>query len=371
MTAATNAVVPARRVKRMADWQTPLIRKRWYVAGRADEFGAALLDRWLLERNILFYRTEVGRVAALDNRCPHRSFPLSQGNRAGDNVVCGYHGLTFDSWGRCLRVPTHRTVPANLSIHSYPTCERGSLVWIWMGRPEDADESLIPEHFALDAPGWSAVHNYVSINADYVGLHENLQDLSHFTFLHSSSIGIPQFEQTPLEVVTVGDRVFTRRESRNLAPPPFWASILPLRGDRIDRVITTAFKGPALCDGTMSITDLAADNDDQHTYTAQILHFLTPETNNRTHYWWFVVRDFGTKDIMIGSQIRDGFTSTFAEDSAALESITALRERDYRRDFAEKSFNGDKAGLQMRMTIQKLAEEEQAPQEPLLRKAER
>lgn len=360
MNATAISSVSPRRAKHMADWKTPLIRQRWYVAGRSDEFGDQLVDRWLLERNILFYRTEEGMVVALDNRCPHRSFPLSQGHRAGDAVVCGYHGLTFAASGQCLRVPTMRTVPSNLAIRAYPVIERAPLVWIWMGDPELADEALIPEHFDLGAPGWSAVTNYTPIEADYVGLHENLQDLTHFTFLHSSSIGIPQFESADLEVEVKGERVLTRRESRNLAPPPFWADTLPLQGDRIDRIITTAFKGPALCVGKMVISDLAAGGGARRDYTAYILHFLTPETNTRTHYWWFVVTDFGVDEPDTTKKVRDGFTSTFNEDKMALEAILALKRRDNREDFVEKSFGGDKAGMQMRMILQKLADGELA-----------
>ena len=38
-----------------------------------------------------------GRVVALEDRCPHRLLPLSKGKRVGDDVQCGYHGMTFDA----------------------------------------------------------------------------------------------------------------------------------------------------------------------------------------------------------------------------------------------------------------------------------
>ena len=40
----------------MADRNTPLIRNAWYVAARASDVGRELLGRWILERNIVFYR---------------------------------------------------------------------------------------------------------------------------------------------------------------------------------------------------------------------------------------------------------------------------------------------------------------------------
>ena len=41
------------------------------------------------------------RVAALEDACWHRLLPLSLGRLAGDEIVCGYHGLVFNSAGRC------------------------------------------------------------------------------------------------------------------------------------------------------------------------------------------------------------------------------------------------------------------------------
>jgi phenylpropionate dioxygenase-like ring-hydroxylating dioxygenase large terminal subunit len=342
------------RPKKAASTTTPLVNERWYVAGRSDEITDAPMDRWLLNQTVLLYRARDGAVVALDNRCPHRSFPLVRGRRVDDAIVCGYHGLTFGRDGRCLRVPTLKSPPSNLAIRCFPVVERKPIVWIWMGDPTRADAQRIPEHFELNSPAWPGVTNYARIDANYVDLHENLQDLTHFTFLHGSSIGIPAFESTDLQVDVDAERVLTRRESRALPPPALWADTLPLRGDEIDRVITTTFKGPALCDGTMVITDLASER----RYTAQILHFITPETNRTTHYWWFVLRDFGVTEVVIADKLLAGFSSTFHEDKQALEAIEQMKVRDSRRDFVEKSFAADRAGIQMRMSIQALADAE-------------
>ena len=48
-----------------------------------------------------------GKVFALDNRCPHRGFPLHyQGKLDGYTVTCAFHGGQFDiRTGACLRHP--------------------------------------------------------------------------------------------------------------------------------------------------------------------------------------------------------------------------------------------------------------------------
>jgi phenylpropionate dioxygenase-like ring-hydroxylating dioxygenase large terminal subunit len=92
------------------------------VAGFSQEFDQQLKDRWLLSQNVLLYRTGAGAMVALQNRCPHRGFPLSKGAREGDTVVCGYHGLTFDADGRCVRAPMLRSAPGHVCVQCYPVC---------------------------------------------------------------------------------------------------------------------------------------------------------------------------------------------------------------------------------------------------------
>jgi phenylpropionate dioxygenase-like ring-hydroxylating dioxygenase large terminal subunit len=82
------------------------VRNAWYVAGWASEFGPDLKRATILGDDVVFYRTGDGKVAALEDRCPHRLLPLSMGRVVDGNAVqCGYHGLTFDSSGKCVRAP--------------------------------------------------------------------------------------------------------------------------------------------------------------------------------------------------------------------------------------------------------------------------
>ena len=86
-------------------------RNHWYPALFAyaltgDEPKAV---KMLGERLIL--RRVDGRVYALEDRCAHRSFPLSRGTIDGDTVVCGYHGARYGADGRCRQVPSQAQVP--------------------------------------------------------------------------------------------------------------------------------------------------------------------------------------------------------------------------------------------------------------------
>src|SRR5665213_2978973 len=77
------------------------LRNSWYVAGWNHELiDGKNLARTILERPIVLYRGESGKIVALDDRCGHRAAPLSMGRIEGDDIRCMYHGMKFD--------PAHR-----------------------------------------------------------------------------------------------------------------------------------------------------------------------------------------------------------------------------------------------------------------------
>jgi vanillate O-demethylase monooxygenase subunit len=106
----------------------------WYVAAWDHELiDGKLLARTILDKPVMLYKGDSGRVAALDNRCCHRGAKLSNGRMEGDDIRCMYHGLKFDPSGKCIQIPGQDNIPKGLGVRSYPVVERQHLVWIWMG----------------------------------------------------------------------------------------------------------------------------------------------------------------------------------------------------------------------------------------------
>ena len=105
-------------------------KKCWYVAATCDEITESPLGRRLLGEDVVLWRGASGRVTAFENRCAHRAFPLSHSRVDGDRLVCGYHGCTYDTDGKCVFTPSQPQVPTGMSVRVFPVLEEPPFVWI-------------------------------------------------------------------------------------------------------------------------------------------------------------------------------------------------------------------------------------------------
>jgi len=55
-----------------------------------------------------------GTIFAIDNSCPHRGGPLSEGEIEGADVICPWHGARFN-----LATGAHLCPPANRGVNAY------------------------------------------------------------------------------------------------------------------------------------------------------------------------------------------------------------------------------------------------------------
>ncbi|WP_322047472.1 aromatic ring-hydroxylating dioxygenase subunit alpha [Paraburkholderia sp. J67] len=340
-----------------ADHATPLVRNCWYVAATSNEVSRDIISRRLLGVDVALYRTLAGEVCAVRNRCPHRSFPLAKGKLVGDILMCGYHGMQFDPAGRCVNMPAMPIVPTNANVRSFPTAERGPLVWIWMGNPDLADETLVPDTSWLADPQWKSVSDTFHMKSDYVSMHENLLDQTHFPFLHPGAIGTPEYARSRLKVRVEGNAVVIDRELRNSPPPGVYGVPTGLTGKPVDRFSDARFVSPALHTAYARIVDNHDPSGTPRTYRFNITHIFTPETNGSIHYWWFNSRNFNLDDADADKWLYEASAKAYQEDVDALEWILEAVTQDTEPQF-DLNFAPDKPGLLMRQILHRLAAQE-------------
>src|SRR4051812_6552567 len=340
-----------------ANHATPLVRNCWYVAGRSEEIGRTPLARKLLNIDVVLWRTEAGAPVAMRNRCPHRSFPLSRGKLVGDRLICGYHGMEFGADGVCAHMPALTRAPSTAMVHTYPTVDRGLLTWVWMGSPDLADEALIPDTSWLADPAWGTITGNYHIKSDYVAMHENLIDQTHFPFLHPGTVGTPEYARSKLTASTENNQVVIRRELKNAPPPGVYGKPANIMHKRVDRTSEARFVSPALHTAFARIRVIDPDPGQLALYRYNITHVFTPETNNSIYYWWFVSRDYRPEDPEIDRFMSEAHSKAYYEDLEVLEWINEVVRHDGEEQF-DLSFAPDKPGLMARRIMYRLAVKE-------------
>src|SRR5688572_8807829 len=197
----------------------------WYVAAwDAELIDGKLLARTIMEKPLLLYRGDSGKVVALDNRCCHRGAKLSNGRREGDDIRCMYHGLKFDPSGKCIQIPGQDNIPKGLGVRSYPVVERQTLVWIWMGDPAKADPAKIVDIPYLANPAWRGKQGYMHYDAHYLLIVDNLSDFAHLAFVHTKTLGGSEdyaYQTKPAAIERLEDGFRVERWHMNADCPPF------------------------------------------------------------------------------------------------------------------------------------------------------
>jgi len=355
--AESASEVGAKHVSQMAGRETPLIRNYWYVAAFGEEITRTPMRRTILERDIVFYRTRDGAPVALQNRCAHRSYPLHLGTLNGDRIVCGYHGIEYEPSGVCGHAPSLNAAPPAICVARYPLIEDGPFVWIWMGDPAHCDETRMVFQDWCSAPGWTHVKGYMHMKANYLGLHENLLDLSHFPFLHGQVLGRPEHAAAKPKTWVEDEVLYSGVMHRDVAVAPAYLAATQLKPP-FDRQSAHRVPSPAIHQGQAILTD-SSDPPEQH--VRHIIHIPTPETQTTTHYFWAIARDKAIDDAAVDAESLAFAQKAFLEDKVALEEIEALIARDHRPDFQERIIATDRGAILLLRLFARMAASEGAP----------
>jgi len=167
-----------------------MIRNQWYVVLSSGEVKKKIIAVKRLNEKLIFWRNKSGKVICMLDKCAHRFAALSKGKIINDNVQCPFHGLEYDSSGKCIVIPANgknTVVPERFRVITYPVFEKYGLIWIYWGKNIDnIGEPLffddIDENFR-----YIAKKDYW--NAYYSRAIENQLDVAHVPFVHKTTIG--------------------------------------------------------------------------------------------------------------------------------------------------------------------------------------
>ena len=339
------------------------LHNTWYVAALATEVEAeGLFHRRILDTSILLYRKGNGEAVAMQDRCPHRFAPLHLGKRVGDEVVCVYHGLRFDSSGRCTHSPHgDGNVPARACVRSFPLVERYGFLWIWMGEALRADAAMIPAYELLPGPHPHAVgYGYMHMQANYELIVDNVMDLSHVDHVHGpllNTAGKLSPQKPP--VIEDDQSVMVRWEWQQHPPIGLLAPFLPDPAAAAEQFVQVQWSAPS--NMFLTIGAVQGTRDFDCAIVSWDFHLMTPESETTTHYFFASRRNFVVNDAALNKAKMDGMIYTFKTEDEPL--IAAVQREMGTSDFwalKPALLSCDPAPVKARRRLQALIDQENA-----------
>jgi phenylpropionate dioxygenase-like ring-hydroxylating dioxygenase large terminal subunit len=172
----------------------PQLRDYWLPVAFSEEVGEKPLAVRLLDERLALCRLggregHGGEVAAFYDLCVHRGTPISLGRIEGEEVVCAYHGWSYNREGRCTRipsVPSGHPIPKKARLTQYKARERYGIVWVCLGEPR----APLPEYPPLEDPGFHVVfRDKRKWTCSAARAIENFFDFGHFAWVHEGILG--------------------------------------------------------------------------------------------------------------------------------------------------------------------------------------
>ncbi|MEI9852699.1 MAG: aromatic ring-hydroxylating dioxygenase subunit alpha [Sphingomonas sp.] len=328
------------------------VRDLWYMVAWEEEVPEeGVLTRTILDRRMAFYRKRDGGYAGLVDRCPHRFAPLSMGSRDGDALVCGYHGLTFDETGACIRNPFSATIPSNCSVESFATVARDGMLWMWNGERAAADPARIPD-FSMMGNDVPQGRGHLNFAADYEVMTDNLMDLTHLEFLHANSFGGAGviFRGSYTSSEEADGTIWSRWWMPDTRPE--WASHLPA-DMKTDHWMEIYWNAPGAMLLEIGLCPAGRPREEAPAPPICGSHVVTPETEGRAHYFYAFVQYHGDVDDNITLR---AFKN---EDQPMLEAVQReMGDADF-WDLKPVILHVDGAGIRARRHLARLRREQE------------
>jgi len=269
------------------------LRNTWYCAGWSADVSRTPISKTFLGEPVLMYRTEAGQPVAMSNKCPHRFAPMHQGKLKGDVIECPYHGLQFNTEGRCVLNPQgDGKIPQAAKLQHFPLVERDGTLWIWMGAPALADPSLIIDtRFVVERDRYAVGLGHLLVHANYQLVMDNLLDLTHAPFVHPNTVG-----GSPEDSLGAGMKVGFEEDAVSVTSTYFCADMKPTPQLRPLYPLPTgdlriSMRWQPASSLAMRLSMTPPGQPDGSGVVLPLLHLLTPIDEQTTHYFFALARN--------------------------------------------------------------------------------
>lgn len=209
-TATVAGPAPAAQENAALPGWTGAWSNQWYAVCAVRDFDASGPQPFtLLGKQLVIWRAADGAWGCLEDRCPHRAVPLSEGKVWSDGtLMCSYHGWRFKQDGACTSIPQASSADAEAVAAAsrracavaHPITERQGMLFVWGegGLEAEAESRRVPppvcpltEEVRKQGRDVATLTPHYTRDLPYSfdSLVENVVDPAHVPFSHHGVMG--------------------------------------------------------------------------------------------------------------------------------------------------------------------------------------
>jgi phenylpropionate dioxygenase-like ring-hydroxylating dioxygenase large terminal subunit len=207
-------------------------------------------------------------------------------------------------------------------------------------------------------PAWAGDGMTIHAQCNYQLVLDNLMDLTHEEFVHSSSIGQEELSESEFVTTHTDTTVTVERWMLGIDAPPFWLKNMrdkfPGFTGKVDRWQIIHYEAPStICIdvGVAKAGTGAPEGDRSQGVNGYVMNTISPETDRTSHYFWSFQRNYRLESQLITTQLRNGVHGVFGEDEAML--IAQQEAIDANPDYEFYSLNIDAGGMWVRRILER------------------
>lgn len=183
------------------DWN--ILAQHWYPIARIQDVTVEPKQVQLLDVKMALYKTESGSIHLVRDICPHRGVPLSKGWVEGENIVCPYHGLSYNVDGKCTKIPAQpelTKISDRFSLTKFPVVEKYGLIWTSLFSRDESEANFPILETWNTVEHQSILPPFVDIAGSSGRQLEGFIDVAHFAWVHHKAFAdrenpiVPKYE---------------------------------------------------------------------------------------------------------------------------------------------------------------------------------
>jgi vanillate O-demethylase monooxygenase subunit len=250
-------------------------------------------------------------------------------------------------------------------VRTYPLVEKDRMLWIWMGDPLLANAAAIVDYpYLNDTQNWPEKHTMYEIAGHAHLMVDNLMDLTHLAFVHTTTIGgNPKAHvEALMDTKPTETGLKFTRWMLDTTPPPTYRKGAPQLADRVDRWQEFEFVAPASVLQYVGATDAGTGAYDRGIrdggFQLRIFHGLTPATETSCYYFWSGANGYRQDDPQATLDLYNELEVAFHED-VRIVGLQQARLSEFGED-PLINIVADGARVHMRRVLEKLQAKEAA-----------